>query len=357
MASKKRTHPIVQVAAAQLPGLPQGYPEFLEDLKSRIRAAQVKAALSVNREMVLLYWGIGQDILARQHSEGWGAKVVDRLAADLQKTFPGMQGFSPRNLKYMRAFAEAYPNKDFVQEVLAQITWYHNITLLDKVKNADDREWYVRQTIEHGWSRNILVLQIESGLHKRQGKALTNFKKTLPSPQSDLAQQSIKDPYTFDFLTLAGDAKERELEQGLLDHIQKFLIELGVGFAFVGRQVHLEVDGADSYLDLLFYHLKLRCYVIIELKAGEFKPEYAGKMNFYLSAVDDQMRHPDDKPSIGLILCKSKKRLTAEYALRDIRKPIGIADWQTKLVESLPKDLKGQLPTIEDLEKELGHGG
>jgi predicted nuclease of restriction endonuclease-like (RecB) superfamily len=332
--------------------IPRDYGDFLHELKDRIRQAQLRAALSVNRELVLLYWRIGRDILERQKLHGWGAKIIDRLAVDLRGEFAEMKGFSPRNLKYMRAFAEAYPDESFVQAPLAQITWYHNITLLDKVKDPTERLWYVRQTIQHGWSRNVLVHQIESGLHKRQGQAVTNFSQTLPLMQSDLAHQILKDPYNFDFLTLGDEVHERALERALLDHLRDFLLELGVGFTSVGSQKLIEVGGEDFYIDLLFYHLYLRCFVVIDLKMGKFKPEYAGKMNFYLSAVDDLLRHPDDKPSIGLILCKTKNKLIAEYALRDTRKPIGVSAY--KLTHSLPKQIKGQLPTIEELEKELG---
>jgi predicted nuclease of restriction endonuclease-like (RecB) superfamily len=328
-----------------------GYDEFLRELKERIQQAQLRAAISINRELVLLYWRIGRDILERQQQQGWGAKVIDQLSRDLQKDFPGIKGFSQRNLKYMRAFAEAWPDEQFVQEVLAQITWYHNLTLLDKVKDAADREWYVRQTIEQGWSRNVLVLQIESGLYQRQGKAVTNFSRTLPAPQSDLAQQTIKNPYNFDFLMLEQEAHERDLERGLLAHIRNFLLELGIGFAFVGSQYHLEVGGEDFYLDLLFYHLRLRCFIVVDLKMREFKPEDAGKMNFYLSAADDLLRHSDDQPSIGLILCKTENKVVAEYALRDLNKPMGVSAFQ--LTEALPKELKGSLPTVEELEAEL----
>lgn len=329
----------------------KGYDEFLRGLKERIRNAQLHAALAVNRELVLLYWQIGRDILVRQQERGWGAKVVDRLAADLRRAFPEIQGFSSRNLKYMRAFAEAWPDDTFVQQVVAQIPWGHNVRILDYVKDSSEREWYMRQTIQHGWSRNILVHQIESGLYRRQGKALTNFDRTLPAPQSELAQQILKDPYSFDFLTLGPDAQERDLERGLLSHIRDFLLELGVGFAFVGSQYHLEVGGQDYYLDLLFYHLRLRCCVVIDLKISEFQPEFAGKMNFYLSAVDDLLRHPTDQPSVGIILCKTKNKIVVEYALRDTNKPIGVSAYQ--LTESLPKQLQGSLPTIEELEAEL----
>ena len=333
--------------------LPTGYAPLLADLKARVRAAQVRAVLSVNRELILLYWHIGREILRCQRDEGWGAKVVERLAKDLRAEFPEMRGFSRANLLSMRAFAEVYPDDAIVQQLVGQLPWGHNILLLAKVKNPEQRLWYARQTLEHGWSRAVLSAQVETGAHTRAGKALTNFKQTLPPPQSDLAQQALKDPYVFDFLTLSVDARERELEQGLVDHVQKFLLELGVGFAFVGRQVHLEVGKVDYYLDLLFYHLKLRSYVVIDLKMEPFKPEFAGKMNFYLSAVDDRMRGPQDQPTIGLLLCRDKNRITVEYALRNMAKPIGVAQWRTRLVESLPKNLKGALPSVEDLEKEL----
>jgi predicted nuclease of restriction endonuclease-like (RecB) superfamily len=334
-----------------MPAAPKGYNSFLTELKERIRHAQLRAALSVNRELVLLYWSIGRDILTRQNEQGWGAKVIDRLAADLRKAFPEMTGFSPRNLKYMRAFAEAWPDESFVQQVAAQIPWFHNCVLLDHVKNRQEREWFIRQTIENGWSRNVLVHQIESGLYRRQGKALTNFTRTLPALQSDLAQQVVKDPYNFDFLTLSQEAQERELERGLLDHIRDFLLELGVGFAFVGSQYPLEVGGEEFRIDLLFYHLKLRAFVIVDLKMEVFKPEFSGKMNFYLSAADDLLRHPTDQPSLGIILCKSKNKIVAEYALRDLRKPMGISEY--RLTESLPKQLKASLPSIKQLEAEL----
>ena len=332
----------------------KSYPDLLKDIKERIRAAQVRAALAANRELVLLYWQIGGVILSRQTAEKWGAKVIDRLAADLRVEFPQMKGFSTRNLKYMRAFAQAFPDEQFVQQLAAQIPWFHNCTIIDKLADASEREWYIRKTIEHGWSRPVLVHQIEAGLHHRQGKAITNFERTLPKHQSELARQTLKDPYLFDFLNLGEEAEERDFERGLTEHIRRFLLELGVGFAFVGSQYHLEVGDRDFYLDLLFYHLRLRCYVIIDLKMREFQPEYAGKMNFYLSAVDDLLRHQDDQTSIGIILCKGKNKVVVEYALRDTRKPIGVSGY--KLTESLPKKLQGKLPTIEELEKELGGG-
>jgi predicted nuclease of restriction endonuclease-like (RecB) superfamily len=310
--------------SARSPALPQGYDAFLKDLKERIRAAQVKAAVAVNRELILHYWQIGRDILTQQQ-HGWGAKVIDQLARDLHHAFPDVQGFSPRNLKYMRAFAEAWPDQAIVQQLVAQIPWGHNVRLLDSVKEPAEREWYIRKTIEHGWSRAIMEMQIETRLYQRQGKAVTNFTRTLPPPQSDLAGEVLKDPYHFDFLTLADDAHEREMQRGLLAHIRQFLLELGAGFAFVGENVHLEVGGEDFYVDLLFYHLKLRAFVVVDLKMRPFQPEFAGKMNFYLSAADDRLRHPDDQPSIGIILCKAGNQAVAEYALRDIAKPVGIS--------------------------------
>jgi predicted nuclease of restriction endonuclease-like (RecB) superfamily len=306
----------------------------------------------VNRELILLYWGIGRQILQRQASEGWGSKVVERLAKDVRSEFPDMGGLSRTNLLYMRAFAETWPDESIVQQVVGQIPWGHNVRLLDLVKDHEERLWYIRAAIDNGWSRNVLVLQIESGLYRRRGKAITNFQTTLPKSQSDLAQEILKDPYNFDFLTLTTEAQERDLEKGLLAHLRQFLIELGVGFAFVGSQVPLEVGGEDFKLDLLFYHLKLRCFIVIDLKMTPFKPEYAGKMKFYLSAVDDLLRHADDKPSLGLILCKTKNKIIAEYALRNSTTPMGISEFRH--LEKLPDQLKGTLPTIEEIEAQLG---
>lgn len=363
-------------------GLPAGYDQLLDDLKSRVRSAQLKAAVAVNRELIQLYWDIGRLIVERQEREGWGKSVVERLAGDIQREFPGIRGFSPLNVWRMRAFYLAYVDipsnlsqpvtesggkRKLSQAVtdspsappppVAQLAWGHNLVLLFKLKELSERLWYAAKAIEHGWSRSVLTVQIETDLYGRQGKAVTNFAVTLPSPQSDLAQETLKDPYVFDFLTLSEDAHERELESGLMDHVQKFLLELGAGFAFVGRQVPLVVGDEDFFLDLLFYHLKLRCFVVIDLKMQSFTPEDAGKLNFYLSAVDSQLRHPDDKPSVGLVLCKTRNRVIAEYALRDMSKPIGVAEWQTKLVQSLPEPLKSNLPTIEQIEEELGGAG
>ncbi|MFP3182699.1 MAG: PDDEXK nuclease domain-containing protein [Paraburkholderia sp.] len=329
----------------------QSYSAFVGDLKRKIAEARHRASLSVNREMILLYWSIGHDILARQEHEGWGTKVVDRLADDLRRAFPEMTGLSARNLKYMRAFAEAWPDAEIVQRVVAQLPWGHNVSLLDMVKVAEERAWYVRQTIEHGWSRAVLVHQIESQLFARQGSALTNFSRTLPAEQSELAQQLLKDPYTFDFLALGPDMLERDLERGLIEHLRWLILELGKGFAFVGSQYHLEVGGQDYYLDLLFYHLRLRCFVVIELKIEDFKPEFAGKMNFYLSAVDDRLRHKDDQPTIGIILCKGRNKVIVEYALRDSSKPMGVT--QYRLSPALPPQFQQALPTAEEFAREF----
>jgi predicted nuclease of restriction endonuclease-like (RecB) superfamily len=340
----------VALPASAMPG---GYAEMLSALKQRIGQERQRVVFSANAAMVTLYWDIGRAILERQDQKGWGSKVVDRLSHDLHAAYPEMKGFSPRNLKYMRAFAAAWPDGAIVQRVVARLPWRQNIALLERLRDAKTRLWYAQETLRNGWSQPILALQIEGRAHERRGKALSNFKEILPPAQSDMAAQVFKDPYLFDFLGTADARREREVEQSLVDHIQKFLLELGTGFAFVGRQVHLEVGNDDFYVDLLFYHLKLRCYVVVELKAVPFKPEFVGQINMYLSAVDDLLRHPEDKPTIGLLLVKEKKKLMVEYALRGIQKPIGVAHWETKLVESLPADLKGALPTVEELEKEL----
>ncbi|MCE9554598.1 MAG: PDDEXK nuclease domain-containing protein [Planctomycetes bacterium] len=373
--------------------IPADYRALLDNLKVRIRSAQVRAALSVNRELIQLYWDIGRAITVKQEAESWGTKVIERLASDLQREFPGIAGFSRANIYRMRAFYLAYRspkpivaqparqiagktvpppvgqpdnslivsqparqlNTDAPPELIASLPWFHNVVLLENIKEPAARSWYAQQAVAHGWSRYMLEHWIESDLYARQGKAVTNFSATMPPAQSDLAQQIVKDPYSFDFLTLHAEAMERELEEGLLDHITRFLLELGEGFAFVGRQVHLEVDGEDFYIDLLFYHLHLRCFVVIDLKTGRFKPEYAGKMNFYLSAVDDQMRKPGDVPTIGLILCKTRSRVIAEYALRHLQRPVGVARYVTKLIERLPGELADKLPTVQQIERELSH--
>ena len=333
---------------------PAGYAAWLTELKARIHTAQQRATLAVNRELVLLYWQIGRDILARQAEQGWGAKVIERLAEDLRLAFPEMKGFSPRNLKYMRAFAQAWPDEAIVQEALAQLPWYHHLALLDKLPNPETRRWYAAKAIEHNWSRNILVMQIETRLLERSGQAVSNFPMTLPKPQSDLARESLKDPYRFDFLGLTDEAQEREIEAALVKHVTEFLLELGAGFAFVGRQVLLDVGGDEFFIDLLFYHLKLRCYVVIELKGGKFKPEHLGQLGFYMTAVDRQIKHEQDNPTIGLLLCKSKNKVVAEYALGDKSQPMGIAEY--KMLESLPAELQTSLPSIEQIERELMGG-
>ncbi|MFY9269149.1 MAG: PDDEXK nuclease domain-containing protein [Candidatus Manganitrophaceae bacterium] len=358
------------------------YADFLKEVKTRIRRAQVKAALSINRELILLYWEIGYRLDAMQKQYGWGSAVIPRLAKDLRNELPELKGFSERNIGRMLAFFREYPRlKEILpplvaktevdpslpqpvakkgrrpdesvtlESLLLHVPWGHNILLIEKVKDHPDRLWYVQNTLENGWSRHILNLMIDSRAHERQGKAITNFHAKLPPAQSDLARQSLKDPYIFDFLTIEQPFHERELETGLVRHLEKFLLELGAGFAFVGRQVDMEVGKEDFYLDLLFYHLKLRCFVVIELKTGPFKPDYAGKMNFYLNAVDDRLRHPSDQPSIGLILCQEKDKVLAEYALRGMTKAIGVSKYQ--LTRALPKKLKSSLPSIEEIEAEL----
>lgn len=374
--ARKPTHPIIL----------KGYPDFLEEVKARIRKAQIKAALSVNYEVILLYWEIGHRLETEQKKQGWGSAVIPRLARDLHNELPEIKGFSERNLKRMIRFFREYPFlSEFVPQPVAQLTsfseapkvprpvaqkggenselyrslseavlripWGHNFLLLEKVKDPKIRLWYIHQTSENGWSRNVLRIMIDSSANERQGKAITNFDAKLPPVQSDLAKQILKDPYLFDFLTLEQPFHERELETGLIQHLEKFLLELGAGFAFVGRQVHLEVSEADFYIDLLFYHLKLRCFVVIELKTGSFKADYAGKMNFYLNVVDDLLRHPSDQPSIGLILCQEKNKILAEYALRGMTKAIGVSKY--RLTRALPKKLRSSLPTIEEIEAEL----
>lgn len=336
--------------------MPHEYTDWLKELKQRIHTAQQRASLAVNRELVLLYWQIGQDILTRQAEQGWGAKVIERLAHDLRTAFPQMKGFSRANLMYMRAFAEAWQDEAIVQQAVGQLPWGHNLVLLTKLKSPAERLFYAQKTIANNWSRNILVLQIETQLLARQGNAVTNFEQRLPKPDSDLARESIKDPYRFDFLGLTDEAQEREIESALVQHVTQFLLELGAGFAFVGRQVLLQVGEEDFFIDLLFYHLKLRCYVVIELKAGKFKPEHLGQLGFYMTAVDKQVKTEQDSATIGLLLCKSKDKIVAEYALGDKNQPMGIAEF--KLLESLPTNLQTQLPSIEAIERELqSHDG
>lgn len=369
------------------------YRNLLGDIKIRVRQAQQRAALSVNAEMILMYWDIGRMIAARQKREGWGKGLLARLAGDLRNDIPEAKGFSERNLQLIVQFHDTYPTlfsipqrpvaelgtsalnpaitpppavaekkrpvslsniddaRTTVQQIVTQLSWAHNVILMQKVKDLPVRLWYARQTLAQGWSRDILIVQIKNRAHERQGGAVTNFASTLPEAHANLAQGLLKDPYLFDFLTLSESFQERELETGLLIHIQKFLLELGRGFAFVGRQYRLEVGEREFYLDILFYHLRLRCFVIVDLKKGDFQPEYAGKMNFYCSVVDDLLRHPQDAPTIGLVLCQTQDRIVAEYSLRDIHTPIGVADYE--LTRTLPKELVSNLPSIETLEAEL----
>ena len=368
--------------------LPSGYGSFLKTVKERIRSAQIRASLSANHELIYLYWDIGLAIAERQEREGWGAAVIPRLARDIRNEMSEVKGFSERNIGYMIRFAREYGSRpilqqaaaklpilikvpqaavqsqnlellkrsktdplSIVQQAVAQLPWGHNVILLEKVKDLPTRLWYMRQTLEHGWSRNVLALMIDSRAHQRVGKAVTNFPATLPPAQSDLAEQTLKDPYIFDFLTLAEPFRERELEVELLGHVEKFLMELGQGFAFVGRQFHVDVGEGDFYIDLLFYHLKLRCFVVVDLKKDAFKAEYAGKMNFYCNVVDDRLRNPTDQPTIGLILCQDKKRVVAEYALKGVNKAIGVSEYQ--LTRALPKKLQSSLPTVEEMETRL----
>ena len=326
------------------------YFETIESIKNEIKSAQYKAAVSVNRELIMLYYNIGKVINAHKT---WGSKFIDNLAADIKLSFPNTTGYSARNLKYMAKFAATYPDIEFVQTVSAQITWSHNVALLDKVKDDNIRVWYMQKTIENGWSHSVLIHQIESGLYERQAIAekISNFENRLASPQSELAAQTMKDPYIFDFIPFKEDMVERDIEQALVKDITKLLLELGTGFAFLGNQYHLNVGGDDFYIDLLFYNLNLRCYIVIELKTGEFKPEYAGQLNFYLSAVDGMLKKDNDNSSIGLLLCKSKNALVAEYALKDMSKPIGVSEY--KITNSLPEGLSRQLPSIEDIQKRI----
>ncbi|MEZ2445588.1 YhcG family protein [Chitinophaga sp. RCC_12] len=344
--------------------LPETYIHTLESLKQKIQHARMKAVLTANVQLLATYWEIGNTISQQEQNQGWGSKVVEELARDLSIAFPDFKGLSPRNLRYMRNFAIAWPElsvfsdqatagdmNSILQQAAAKLPWFHICTLLDKVKNQSERNFYAEKAVENGWSRNILVHQIESGLFNRQGKVQNNFANTLPAIQSELASELFKDPYKFDFFNLANEAKERDLENALVDHIMKFMLEMGKGFSFVGKQTLINAGEKDYYIDLLLYHLKLHCYVAIELKIGEFKPEYAGKMNFYLSTLDNNYKTSGDTPSIGLILCKNKDRVTVEYALKDVNKPMGVAEYQ--LTHLIPKNLQGQLPSIEDLEKEL----
>lgn len=327
------------------------YLQLLEELKIKIRQAQIQATLSVNSQMIDTYWHIGRKILESQNAQGWGAKVIDNLSKDLKAEFPKMKGISARNLKYMKKFAVTYPDYQKVQQLVAQISWGHNIVLMDRIKDEATRIWYTQKAIENGWSRNVMVAQLKAEVHKKYGQLPNNFKETLPLEQSELATNLLKDEYVFDFIAQDERKLERELEEELTQNITQFLLELGKGFAFVGRQYYLNIGGEDFYIDMLFYHYKLRCFVVIELKIGRFKPEYAGKLNFYLSAVDSILKQTNDQPSIGLLLCDSKNDVVVEFALRDVNKPMGVASYE--LTRKIPENLKKDLPTEEELKQVL----
>lgn len=327
------------------------YNDWIANLKTQVRQSQQKASLAVNSELIKLYWSIGKQISAKQNQSGWGAKVVEQLANDLSLAFPAMKGFSPRNLKFMRQFSDAWPDEEIGKQAVSLIPWGHNIALLQKIKTKSERLWYANKVIENGWSRAVLVHQIESKLITRQGNAVNNFASTLPSATSELAAQTLKDPYTFDFLNLAEEAKEREIEQGLIKHLTAFLLELGRGFALVGTQYNLNIGGDDFYIDLLFFNITLNCYFVIELKADKLTPQDIGQLNFYLAAVDGELKKEHHAPTIGLLLCKERNRVVAEYAVRNSMSPIGIAEYT--LSESLPQELQDGLPTIEDIEASL----
>lgn len=338
--------------------MPEWYPDLLASVVERVSAGRRRAVLAANQELVATYWAIGRDILDRQSEEEWGTKVISRLSADIGSEFPEAKGFSPRNFRYMRTFAAAWGSEAIGQAPLAQLPWYHHIALLQHLENETSRLWYAAAAIENGWSRNVLVHQIDTRFYERSGKAITNFKATLPPSDSDLAQQLIKDPYIFDFVAMTDQHNERELETQLVKHVQKFLLELGQGFAFVGEQVRLVVGGDEFFADLLFYNFKLRRFVVVELKATKFDPGYLGQLGMYMSAVDDLLAHAEDKPTIGLLLCKSKNNVVAEYALRGYKSPIGVSEWKTQIVNSLPEEFAASLPSIEELEAELSeHGG
>lgn len=334
--------------------LPDDYPEFLQSLKAKIQARQTRAILAVSQEMINLYWEIGQLIVERQEKSGWGDSIITQLETDLKREMPDLEGFSRRNLYRMRKFYLAYRDLgDSVPQLVAQIPWGHNTILLEKVKDETERFWYAQQAFEEGWSRNILIHQVESNLYARQVNEAKshNFRTTLPSPQSELVEQALKDPYVLDFLTLKTGAKERDLQNALLEKLRDFLVELGQGFAFMGSEYPLRVSDQDFYLDLLFYHYRLRCLVVIDLKIGEFKPEDAGKMNFYLTALDNQVKHPDDRPSVGIILCKSKDKLIADYSIENLNRAIGVSTYH---LGDLPPELQDDLPTVEQLQQALG---
>ena len=344
---------VIFPVAPNLSEMSDTYLKFIEEVKAEIQKQRISVVLNANSSMICLYWNIGKAIMKKQEEEGWGAKVIDRMSKDLKDAFPEMSGLSPRNIKYMRKFAECWPDFEIVQRVVAQIPWRSNISLLDKLADQKSRIWYAQKTIENGWSKAILDMQIESRLMARSGKSVNNFPEALPPTDSDMVNQVFKDPYLFDFLGTDMPRREVEVERQLTEHIQSFLLELGQGFAFVGRQVHLEVGGDDFYIDLLFYHLKLRCYVVIELKACDFEPGFISQLNMYQNVVNDILRHPDDKPTIGLLLVKGKNETVVKYSLAGYKNPIGVAEWKNQIAKALPEELRSSLPSIEEIEKEL----
>jgi predicted nuclease of restriction endonuclease-like (RecB) superfamily len=350
----------------------KAYQAWFEELKTRIQASQIKAAIKVNTELLLLYWQLGEEIILKQKESDWGDAVINQLSNDLTAAFPGMKGFSKRNLFYIRQWYLFYtegfkklpqlvaqlqatdvqsPNFEFVPQLVAQIPWGHNREIISKCKDVEEAIYYAQETIKNNWSRAVLVAQIETKLYQRQGKAIHNFEVTLPQPMADLAKETFKNPYVFDFLTIGKEAQERDLEIALVNQIQKFLLELGQGFAYMGKQYPIHVGDSDFFLDLLFYHTRLRCYVVVELKVTDFQPEFAGKLNFYLNVIDAQLKHVSDQPSIGILLCKTPNKIVVEYALKNVNSPLGVAEYQ--LTEAIPENLKGELPSIEDLEEEL----
>ncbi|MGX1591658.1 PDDEXK nuclease domain-containing protein [Glutamicibacter sp. NPDC055491] len=334
-------------------GLPEWYPMLLNSISDRISQGQRQAVLTANQELINTYWHIGRDILDRQSQQGWGTKVIDRLSADLRDRYPDVKGFSPRNLKYMRTLAGVWTAEAIVQAPLAQLPWYHHIALLEKLNEESTRIWYAHAALAEGWSRNHLVRQIETRMHERSGQATSNFNTVLPSSTSSVVQEATKDPYVFDFLELTESHNERELEGQLLQHVERFLLELGRGFAFVGRQLRLDVAGDEFFPDLVFYNFILRRFVVVELKVGKFEPGHLGQLGMYMSAVDDLLAQPGDEPTIGLLLCKTKNSVVAEYALRGFKSPVGVAEWATEIRDSLPDDVSRSLPSVDELEAEL----
>lgn len=334
--------------------LDKNYIHFLNDIKTRLKTAQIRAALAANKEQIKFYWQLGSELIEKQKAFKWGEQFLEKFSHDMRQAFPEMQGFSVTNLKRMRIFAKEYPDFTKSPQAVDGLPWGHLGIILHQIKDYKQREWYANEAVKNGWSRSVLEMQIESSLYERQGgqkEKITNFHQSLPAIQSDLAYEILKDPYNFDFLTIQGKAKEKAIEDGLITHIRDFLLELGQGFAFVGSQVPLTFDDEEFFIDLLFYHLQLRCYIVIELKATKFKPEHMGQLGFYLAAVDNQMRKEGDNKTIGIILCKSKSKIIADYALQNMKAPIGISQYQ--LAKALPKELKSNLPTIEEIELEL----